>query len=177
MLTLAARNRTSPAPPNTNMAFSALMPNVASLISSHTHSTWHGRTCYTHSLPGAVCAFPALLTGEMTLQAQWSGKCCGTRYIVEKMLTRRPRLDVNFAHLTPSLARILRPSKVPSLRRLCMIGEPLTASDVMRWRGTQVSVVNTYGPAETTVRALRSDPVAACFRPASKTMLIVFFYF
>ncbi|KAF2214306.1 hypothetical protein CERZMDRAFT_95582 [Cercospora zeae-maydis SCOH1-5] len=71
-------------------------------------------------------------------------------------LIRRPcgsyqRFDVSYVHLTPSLARILVPRDVPTLRVVSFIGEALKWTDVVRWRESGVSPLNTYGPAECTV--------------------------
>ncbi|KXT09537.1 hypothetical protein AC579_9092 [Pseudocercospora musae] len=60
-------------------------------------------------------------------------------------------MAVSYVHLTPSVGRMLVPSRVPSLRTLVYIGEPLGADEVSRWRGTSVTIINTYGPAECTV--------------------------
>ncbi|KAI9369299.1 hypothetical protein BJX61DRAFT_545716 [Aspergillus egyptiacus] len=59
------------------------------------------------------------------------------------------QLDVNYAHLTPTVTRLLLPSDVPGLRTLVTGGEPLGKADIERWRG-HVVLINTYGPAETT---------------------------
>ncbi|KAF7198574.1 Nonribosomal peptide synthase atnA [Pseudocercospora fuligena] len=60
-------------------------------------------------------------------------------------------MAVSYVHLTPSVGRTIIPSRVPSLRILAYIGEPLGADEVSRWRGTSVTIINTYGPAECTV--------------------------
>ncbi|KAB8274661.1 hypothetical protein BDV30DRAFT_237294 [Aspergillus minisclerotigenes] len=54
---------------------------------------------------------------------------------------------VNFAILTPSVSRLLSPEDVSALEVLCLIGEPMAKSDVLRWAG-RTKLVNTYGPVE-----------------------------
>lgn len=59
-------------------------------------------------------------------------------------------LRVNYAHLTPTVSRLLNPDDVPELETLQFSGEPLTGDDVARWR-PKAFLLNTYGPAEATV--------------------------
>ncbi|CAG8370231.1 unnamed protein product [Penicillium salamii] len=60
------------------------------------------------------------------------------------------RLEVNYAGLTPSVARLLDPSDTPLLKTLVLAGEPVSQSDVKQW-SPHVDLINAYGPAETTV--------------------------
>ncbi|KAF7198373.1 Nonribosomal peptide synthetase dtxS1 [Pseudocercospora fuligena] len=59
-------------------------------------------------------------------------------------------LKVDYAHITPTVSRMLDPAGLPSLKTLNFIGEPLTLSDAQRW-SQYVNVINTYGPAECSV--------------------------
>ncbi|KAJ5216558.1 uncharacterized protein N7498_002965 [Penicillium cinerascens] len=72
--------------------------------------------------------------------------------------------DVNWASCTPSLARVLDPSKMPTLRTLVLGGEALKMQDVHMWAG-RIRLVNSYGPAECSVDSIvqpdvtgQSDP-------------------
>ncbi|PWY71312.1 nonribosomal peptide synthase [Aspergillus eucalypticola CBS 122712] len=67
------------------------------------------------------------------------------------------RMDVTWALLTPSVARILEPETLPRLRNLVLGGEPIAASDLDMWRG-HVQVVCAYGPTETTIIASTTSP-------------------
>ncbi|RAL14731.1 acetyl-CoA synthetase-like protein [Aspergillus homomorphus CBS 101889] len=67
------------------------------------------------------------------------------------------RMVVTWAFLTPSVARILKPETLPSLRVLTLGGEPIAASDLDMWRG-HVQVVCAYGPTETTILASTTSP-------------------
>ncbi|EKV04333.1 HC-toxin synthetase [Penicillium digitatum PHI26] len=53
----------------------------------------------------------------------------------------------NWAFITPSTARLLRPQDVPGLSTIVMGGENVLQSDVKRWKGF-CAVRNWYGPAE-----------------------------
>ncbi|KAL9587952.1 MAG: hypothetical protein Q9203_003236, partial [Teloschistes exilis] len=59
------------------------------------------------------------------------------------------RMRVNWALLSPSAATLLSPSEVPTLRTLCLGGEPFRKSMIERW--TQVRLINCYGPCEVIV--------------------------
>ncbi|OQE09562.1 hypothetical protein PENVUL_c006G05047 [Penicillium vulpinum] len=53
----------------------------------------------------------------------------------------------NWAFITPSTSRLLRPQDVPGLSTIVMGGENVLQSDVERWKG-HCAVRNWYGPAE-----------------------------
>ncbi|CAJ2505645.1 Uu.00g130390.m01.CDS01 [Anthostomella pinea] len=59
------------------------------------------------------------------------------------------QMHVNYAHLTPTVARLLQGSYLPDLKTVSFIGEPLSAADAAYWEG-KARVINTYGPAECT---------------------------
>ncbi|EMD61778.1 hypothetical protein COCSADRAFT_121744 [Bipolaris sorokiniana ND90Pr] len=59
-------------------------------------------------------------------------------------------MDVNCALLTPSIARLLDPSTVPTLRILVIQGEQVSFADWDRWSGS-VQTMNGYGPTECTI--------------------------
>ena len=61
-------------------------------------------------------------------------------------------MQVNYAHLIPTVARVLRPSVVPNLKTLVLGGEPMTQEDINIW-GSHVDLYNNYGPAECTPAA------------------------
>lgn len=60
------------------------------------------------------------------------------------------RAKVNWACLTPSVARILQPSTVTKLETLVLCGEPISSDIVETWADA-VYLVDAYGPAETTI--------------------------
>ncbi|KAK2599047.1 hypothetical protein QQS21_005514 [Conoideocrella luteorostrata] len=57
---------------------------------------------------------------------------------------------VNMINITPSVARILDPDIIPSLRSLGIGGEVCSVGDVRRW-GRDTRVVVGYGPSECTI--------------------------
>ncbi|KAG9256735.1 uncharacterized protein F5Z01DRAFT_697534 [Emericellopsis atlantica] len=65
-------------------------------------------------------------------------------------------LRVNRADLTPSVARVLRPESIPTVKTLLLGGEPLSQADVQVWSG-RVRLVNGYGPSEASVCCVLAD--------------------
>lgn len=68
------------------------------------------------------------------------------------------RMSVNWTLLTPSVANILDPDKVPSLEVLVTGGEAMQARHIAKWQG-RASLVNAYGPSECAVIATTSTKV------------------
>ncbi|KAL3444266.1 hypothetical protein BJX65DRAFT_311044 [Aspergillus insuetus] len=60
-------------------------------------------------------------------------------------------MNVNFASLTPTVARLLSPAEVPTLRTLALTGEAVKPDVVSLWAPPGIAVYNTYGPAEGSV--------------------------
>ncbi|KAE8822063.1 hypothetical protein PTNB85_10544 [Pyrenophora teres f. teres] len=56
-------------------------------------------------------------------------------------------MGANWALLTPSVAQLLNPSDVPTLKILVIGGEQVTSTDWNRWP-TGVQLINGYGPTE-----------------------------
>ncbi|KAL9030209.1 MAG: hypothetical protein Q9196_001643 [Gyalolechia fulgens] len=59
------------------------------------------------------------------------------------------RTRANYALLSPSTASLLNPTEVPTLRTLCLIGEPFPRYMVEKWK--KIRLINGYGPSETTI--------------------------
>ncbi|KIX01205.1 uncharacterized protein Z518_08930 [Rhinocladiella mackenziei CBS 650.93] len=64
------------------------------------------------------------------------------------------RYHVNYAHVTPSLARMIDFAGVKTLN---LSGEALSRSDIQSLEGKQVRILNTYGPAECTVTSTAAE--------------------
>lgn len=60
------------------------------------------------------------------------------------------RFSVNWMFLTPSVASLLTPDDIPTLRTLALGGEVITADLVSTWSGS-VRLINSYGPAECSI--------------------------
>ncbi|KAE8385733.1 hypothetical protein BDV23DRAFT_187957 [Aspergillus alliaceus] len=60
------------------------------------------------------------------------------------------KMQINYAGITPSVARILEPDVITSLSMLGLGGEAAAATDVTRW-GKDTRIVIGYGPCECTI--------------------------
>ncbi|KAH8432228.1 uncharacterized protein LDX57_009866 [Aspergillus melleus] len=74
--------------------------------------------------------------------------------------------EITWATLTPSLARVLDPKKVSTLRTLALGGEAMTKLDVTMW-ADRVQLVNGYGPAECSVDAIIQPSINRDSDPAN----------
>lgn len=59
-------------------------------------------------------------------------------------------MRVDWAFLTPTLARNIKPQDVPSLKTLVLGGESIGQDNVVRW-GRHLQLIITYGPAESCI--------------------------
>lgn len=57
------------------------------------------------------------------------------------------RLEANWTNMTPSVARLVDPPAVPSLKTLVLSGENVGKDLILQW-ATRVELINAYGPAE-----------------------------
>jgi amino acid adenylation domain-containing protein len=75
------------------------------------------------------------------------------------------RLNVTWTFLTPSIASIIEPSSVPSLKHLVCGGEKMSNEVITKWANA-VHLMNGYGPTETCVFAVVDNAVASNRDPA-----------
>ncbi|PHH93338.1 hypothetical protein CDD83_7123 [Cordyceps sp. RAO-2017] len=64
-------------------------------------------------------------------------------------------LRVNRADLTPSIARVINPDSVPTLKTILLGGEPMSKHDLEMW--SSIHLVNGYGPSECSVCCILAD--------------------
>ncbi|KAH7407957.1 nonribosomal peptide synthase [Cadophora sp. MPI-SDFR-AT-0126] len=68
------------------------------------------------------------------------------------------RMGATWTLLTPSVASTLSPKSVPCLKTLVTGGEKMSSDHIAKWKG-QCSLINAYGPTETSVIASTSTKV------------------
>ncbi|KAH7186248.1 uncharacterized protein B0J16DRAFT_305963 [Fusarium flagelliforme] len=73
---------------------------------------------------------------------------------------------INFADLTPSFLRSLRPEDVPTLRTIVVGGEALSRAVINTWVA-EVQLINIYGPAECCVLTTIQPKVTSCSDPSN----------
>ena len=69
------------------------------------------------------------------------------------------RTQASVMELTPSVARLINPTAVPSITLLNLGGEQPSSSDIIPWL-PYVEVINTYGPAECTVTTVANTRIS-----------------
>ncbi|KAG8168185.1 hypothetical protein KVR01_003874 [Diaporthe batatas] len=84
---------------------------------------------------------------------------------------------INFANVTPSVARTLAPLEVPDLEVLLVSGEPPDRDLVAKWAG-HVQLVNGYGPSEFAAKqtlnfAMTEDDPQNLGRPVGASLWVV----
>ncbi|KAL4814663.1 hypothetical protein BDW67DRAFT_186464 [Aspergillus spinulosporus] len=70
---------------------------------------------------------------------------------VSRLADAMEEAAVNFAILTPTVASLLKPERVPSLRKLLLVGEALRPEVAEPWSSSHVELHNAYGPAESSI--------------------------
>lgn len=89
------------------------------------------------------------------------GICCvpGPMKTVEDLAEQIRTLDANIIFLTPTVAIKMEPKDVPSLKTICVGGEPLTKDLVEKWSAQSTRVVNQYGMGEVAICCAYNDQV------------------
>lgn len=82
------------------------------------------------------------------------------------------RYRATWLFLTPTVAKVLRPHQIPSLKKLTLAGEPILQHHLDPWEGSSIGVQIAYGPAESSIhctwRAVSStDPALANLEPSN----------
>jgi non-ribosomal peptide synthetase component F len=73
---------------------------------------------------------------------------------------------ITWAFLTPSVAKFIKPSDVPTLKTLVLGGEALTTQSVTTW-ADGVQLLNGYGPSECTIAASANAQLTTDTDPAN----------
>ncbi|KAG5924159.1 D-lysergyl-peptide-synthetase subunit 1 [Claviceps africana] len=74
------------------------------------------------------------------------------------------RMRVNWALLTPTVARLFRPDDFSHLETLVLAGEALSSTDVSTW-SRRVRLIQAYGPAECAAVCTLTEPLTASDDP------------
>ena len=75
-------------------------------------------------------------------------------------------MEISWAFLTPSLAKMIKPSDIPNLKTLALGGEPLAKIDVETW-AAHLQLINGYGPSECSIAATGNTHMTPDTNPAN----------
>lgn len=107
-----------------------------------------GLDCDTRVLQFSSCSFDTFITDIFDTLIAGACICMPSETERSAGLSHFARsMSVTYADLVPSVARLLRPDEVPTIKILALSGEPMTTSDVTLW-ADKVRLCNLYGPAE-----------------------------
>ncbi|KAJ5740044.1 AMP-dependent synthetase/ligase [Penicillium manginii] len=109
-----------------------------------------------------------------------AGGCCcvpTTALSVDALMTDIDDLEANMMFATPSVAIEINPDRVPTLKMMCIGGEPVSDAVLAKWL-TRVKVVNQYGMGEVASLCAHNPNLqmghgAIVGRPASGAIWIV----
>ncbi|KAL8826241.1 MAG: hypothetical protein Q9191_003926, partial [Dirinaria sp. TL-2023a] len=87
----------------------------------------------------------SLISGACICLPSTSAMMLGPAHLINDM-------KITWAFLTPSLAKMIKPSDIPELKTLALGGEPLSKVDVETWAG-HLQLINGYGPSECSIAA------------------------
>ena len=68
----------------------------------------------------------------------------------DRLATAMNEFQITAGWLTPSVARLLSPEQIPSLKSLGLVGEAMSQADLQTW-APHVNLINAYGPAECSI--------------------------
>ncbi|KAK2032543.1 hypothetical protein LX32DRAFT_501522, partial [Colletotrichum zoysiae] len=78
------------------------------------------------------------------------------------------RTQANFANLTSTVAALLRPDHVPTLKTIILAGEPVRPEVVALWGNRRdVRLLNSYGPSECSINSSCSPPIEDAARASN----------
>ncbi|KAL3470125.1 hypothetical protein BJX99DRAFT_264507 [Aspergillus californicus] len=114
---------------------------------------------HTRMLQFAAHTFDACIQDYFTTLS-WGGVVCvpSEHDRMSDLTTSIHTLQVTFATLTSTVARLIDPHQVPAMQQLALVGEPVKADVVKRWLG-HVTVLNAYGPSECSIHSTCSEPL------------------
>jgi amino acid adenylation domain-containing protein len=129
---------------------------VCSSINAHGKSMGFGRQ--TRALQFGSYTFDASIAEIFTTLVFGGTVCVPSPWGRMNDLANEIRsLRVNWSFLTPSVARLLEPSEVPTLEVLALGGEEVSSSEVSRWSKRKLRLINGYGPTEACIFCVTRD--------------------
>ncbi|KAJ5631637.1 amino acid adenylation [Penicillium longicatenatum] len=138
---------------STGMPKGHCTPHVAFCSAATAQAQALGLNSTTRNFQFASYAYDVCISDMLT------GLCAGTCVCVPSEEERlgdiagvMAQLRVNFANLTPSVARLLDPERVPGLKTLLLGGEALQKIDLEMW-SSKVRLMAGYGPSECSPRS------------------------
>ena len=137
-----------------------VMLEHSALCTSLQHlGTTFGFGTHTRTIQFAAHTFD-LVIQDVFATLTWGGTVCipSEEDRMNNLAGAMRSMDVNFASLTSTVARLMTPAEIPSLRTMVLVGEPVQAAVVETWH-KHVNVLNSYGPSECSINSTCNGPL------------------
>nr|QIW91877.1 NRPS [Phialomyces arenicola] len=143
-----------------------VLQHVALCSSFMAHGARFKMGFHTRMLQFAAHTFDACIQDYFTTLS-WGGVVCvpSEDDRMSDLTTVIRTMEVNFATLTSTVARLIQPSEVPSMQKLALVGEPVKADVVKQWLGHAI-VLNAYGPSECSIHSTCGEPLVDATKSA-----------
>lgn len=137
-----------------------VMLEHSALCTSLQHlGTTFGFGTHTRTIQFAAHTFD-LVIQDVFATLTWGGTVCipSEQDRMNNLAGAMHSMDVNFTSLTSTVARLMTPAEIPSLRTMVLVGEPVQATVVETWH-KHVNVLNSYGPSECSINSTCNGPL------------------
>nr|BAN91486.1 putative FR901379 nonribosomal peptide synthase like protein [Tolypocladium parasiticum] len=123
------------------------------------HGYAFGMDINTRTIQFAAHTFDAAIQDIFTTFCKGGCVCIPSEHDrVNSLTTAMVSMNINFANFTSTVASMLIPEEVPSLRTMILAGEAVTPTAVGLW-SQHVTIFNSYGPSECSINSSCSKPV------------------
>ncbi len=124
-----------------------------------THGARFGLGTHTRTVQFAAHTFDAVLQDYFTTLVSGGTVCVPSEEDrMSNLAGNMQSMNVNFANLTSTVARLLTPDQVPSLKLLVLAGEQIQDAVVETWY-KHADVLNVYGPTECSINSTCNGPI------------------
>ncbi|EHK97748.1 putative HC-toxin synthetase [Glarea lozoyensis 74030] len=123
------------------------------------HGSAFGMDTNTRTIQFAAHTFDAAIQDIFTTFSKGGCVCIPSEHDRVNNLTKAmASMNVNFANFTSTVASMLVPEELPSLKTMILAGEAVTPTAVGLW-SQHVTIFNSYGPSECSINSSCSKPV------------------
>ena len=144
---------------STGVPKGVMLEHSALCTSLHHLGARFGMGTHTKTIQFAAHTFDAVIQ-DVFATLIWSGTVCipWEEDRMSNLASAMRSMDVNFANFTSTVARLITPAEVPSLRTMVLAGEPVQEAVVETWH-KHVNVLNSYGPSECSINSTCNGPL------------------
>ncbi|RDW69663.1 hypothetical protein BP6252_08683 [Coleophoma cylindrospora] len=136
-----------------------MLEHRALSTSLQAHGSAFGMGINTRTIQFAAHTFDAAIQDIFTTLCKGGCVCIPSEHDrVNNLTMAMVSMDVNFANFTSTVASMLVPEELPSLRTMILAGEAVTPTAVGLW-SQHVTIFNSYGPSECSINSSCSKPV------------------